>query len=66
MPLVSMTEMLKTAKENQYAVGQYNLNNMELHKPFYKQPRRKSLLLFAVFQKVPRNIWEGLKPLLIW
>ncbi|GAK05665.1 fructose-bisphosphate aldolase class II [Geomicrobium sp. JCM 19037] len=29
MPLVSMTEMLRTAKENRYAVGQYNLNNME-------------------------------------
>ncbi|MDZ5782741.1 class II fructose-1,6-bisphosphate aldolase [Marinococcus luteus] len=29
MPLVSMTEMLKTAQKNQYAVGQFNLNNME-------------------------------------
>ncbi|OMP66570.1 class II fructose-bisphosphate aldolase [Domibacillus epiphyticus] len=29
MPLVSMTEMLNTAKENKYAVGQFNLNNLE-------------------------------------
>ncbi len=29
MPLVSMKEMLRTAKENQYAVGQFNLNNLE-------------------------------------
>ncbi|MFD2707086.1 class II fructose-1,6-bisphosphate aldolase [Salibacterium lacus] len=29
MPLVSMKEMLNEAKANQYAVGQYNLNNME-------------------------------------
>ncbi|PSL45820.1 fructose-bisphosphate aldolase [Salsuginibacillus halophilus] len=29
MPLVSMTEMLRTAKANNYAVGQYNLNNLE-------------------------------------
>ncbi|WP_018923194.1 class II fructose-1,6-bisphosphate aldolase [Salsuginibacillus kocurii] len=29
MPLVSMKEMLETAKANNYAVGQYNLNNLE-------------------------------------
>lgn len=29
MPLVSMTEMLNTAKEEKYAVGQFNLNNLE-------------------------------------
>ncbi len=29
MGLVSMTEMLKKAKENKYAVGQFNINNLE-------------------------------------
>ncbi|MBT2756588.1 class II fructose-bisphosphate aldolase [Mesobacillus foraminis] len=29
MPLVSMTEMLKKANEEGYAVGQFNLNNLE-------------------------------------
>ncbi|WP_141430952.1 class II fructose-bisphosphate aldolase [Bacillus sp. 03113] len=29
MPLVSMTEMLKKAKSEGYAVGQFNLNNLE-------------------------------------
>src|SRR5699024_2395210 len=29
MPLVSMKEMLIHAKENKYAVGQFNLNNLE-------------------------------------
>ncbi|TDL32957.1 fructose-bisphosphate aldolase [Jeotgalibacillus sp. S-D1] len=29
MPLVSMTDMLNTAKEKGYAVGQFNLNNLE-------------------------------------
>lgn len=29
MPLVSMKEMLETAKDNRYAVGQFNLNNLE-------------------------------------
>lgn len=29
MPLVSMKDMLHIAKENQYAVGQFNVNNLE-------------------------------------
>ncbi|WP_085522609.1 class II fructose-1,6-bisphosphate aldolase [Tuberibacillus sp. Marseille-P3662] len=29
MPLVSMTEMLKKAKSEHYAVGQFNINNLE-------------------------------------
>src|SRR5690625_906070 len=29
MPLVSMTEMLNIAKEKHYAVGQFNINNLE-------------------------------------
>ncbi|ASA25090.1 class II fructose-1,6-bisphosphate aldolase [Paenibacillus donghaensis] len=29
MPLVSMTDMLKKALEGKYAVGQYNINNLE-------------------------------------
>ncbi|HEY9577174.1 MAG TPA: class II fructose-bisphosphate aldolase [Pseudobacillus sp.] len=29
MPLVSMTDMLNKAKEEKYAVGQFNLNNLE-------------------------------------
>ena len=29
MPLVSMREMLRTAKDKQYAVGQFNINNLE-------------------------------------
>lgn len=29
MPLVSMTEMLNKAKDEKYAVGQFNLNNLE-------------------------------------
>ena len=29
MPLVSMKELLITAKENKYAVGQFNINNLE-------------------------------------
>ena len=29
MPLVNMVNMLQKAKEGKYAVGQYNINNLE-------------------------------------
>ncbi|WP_018923952.1 class II fructose-1,6-bisphosphate aldolase [Salsuginibacillus kocurii] len=36
MALVSMTEMLKTAKAEGYAVGQYNINNLEFIPAFLR------------------------------
>ena len=43
--LVSATEMLKKAKAGHYAVGQFNINNLEW---------TKSILLTA---KAPANTW---------
>ena len=40
MPLVSMKEMLIDAKENGYAVGQYNLNNLEFTSYFRSFTKR--------------------------
>ena len=40
MPLVSMKEMLIDAKENGYAVGQYNLNNLEFTSYFRSFKKR--------------------------
>jgi fructose-bisphosphate aldolase, class II len=44
MPLVSMTEMLKKAKADGYAVGQFNVNNLEF---------AQAILLAAVEEKSP-------------
>src|SRR6476620_666581 len=44
MPLVSMTEMLKKAKAEHYAVGQFNLNNLEF---------TQAILLAAEEEKSP-------------
>ncbi|WML46545.1 class II fructose-bisphosphate aldolase [Neobacillus sp. PS3-34] len=44
MPLVSMTEMLKKAKAESYAVGQFNLNNLEF---------TQAILLAAQEEKSP-------------
>ncbi|MEC2075993.1 class II fructose-bisphosphate aldolase [Metabacillus fastidiosus] len=44
MPLVSMTEMLKIAKDGGYAVGQFNVNNLEF---------AQAILLAAQEEKSP-------------
>ena len=44
MPLVSMTDMLKKAKEEHYAVGQFNINNLEF---------TQAILLAAEEEKSP-------------
>lgn len=44
MPLVSMTEMLNKAKEEHYAVGQFNINNLEF---------TQAILLAAEEEKSP-------------
>ena len=41
MPLVSMKEMLIDAKENGYAVGQYNLNNLEFTQAILESVSRR-------------------------
>ncbi|MCG3402754.1 class IIb fructose-bisphosphate aldolase FdaB [Staphylococcus massiliensis] len=41
MPLVSMTDMLIKAKEEGYAVGQYNLNNLEFTQAILKASEEK-------------------------
>ncbi len=61
MPLVSMKDMLNKAKAESYAVGQFNLNNLELLKQFFRQLRRSNLRLFSVFLKGLLVIWEGSK-----
>ena len=50
MPLVSMKEMLIDAKENGYAVGQYNLNNLEFTQAILEaSPRRECASYFRCF-----------------
>lgn len=41
MPLVSMKEMLIDAKENGYAVGQYNINNLEFTQTILEASQKK-------------------------
>ncbi|GAF21491.1 fructose-bisphosphate aldolase class II [Bacillus sp. JCM 19047] len=61
MPLVSMKDMLNKAKAESYAVGQFNLNNLELLKQSYKLQKKRNHQLFLVFPKVRLVTWVDLK-----
>lgn len=44
MPLVSMKEMLNKALEGKYAVGQFNINNLEWTQAILVPQKKKNLL----------------------
>ena len=44
MPLVSMKEMLNKALEGKYAVGQFNMNNLEWTQAILAGGKKKNLL----------------------
>jgi len=49
MPLVSMTEMLQKAKEGKYAIGQFNMNNLEFAQAITEAAmEEKSPFIFGV------------------
>jgi len=55
MPLVSMTEMLNTAKANKYAVGQFNINNLEyIQAVLQAAEEEKSPLIIGVSEGAAR------------
>ena len=62
--LVSATEMLKKAKAGHYAVGQFNINNLEWTKSILQ--RSANLRLFLVYQKEPESTWAATMQLLVW
>ena len=51
MPLVSMKEMLIDAKENGYAVGQYNLNNLEFTQAILEASQEESASYLRCFRR---------------
>ena len=66
MALVSMKEMLEKAKAEKYAVGQFNINNLEFTQAILQAAKKKILLLFLVFLKVLENTWADLLLLCTW
>ena len=64
--LVTAEDMLKKAVAGKYAVGQFNINNLEWTKAVLLTAQELNSPVILVYQKVPANIWQGLKLLPLW
>ena len=56
MSLVNMKEMLNKAKEGKYAVGQFNINNLEWTQAILQAAQEENW----VYLKVLHAIWEAI------
>ena len=56
MPLVTSAEMFKKAYEGHYAVGAFNVNNMEIIQGIMEQEPRKRPRLSFRFPPEPANM----------
>ena len=64
--LVSAQEMLTKAKAGKYAVGQFNINNMEWTKAILLTAQENNSPLSWVYQKVRANTCADIIPLPLW
>ncbi|SFQ02328.1 class II fructose-1,6-bisphosphate aldolase [Salibacterium halotolerans] len=62
MPLVSMKEMLHEAKADHYAVGQYNLNNMEFIQAVLQAAQEERSPLICGVSEGSARYMSGFKP----
>ena len=66
MPLVSMKDMLNKALEGKYAVGQYNINNLEwTHAILEAAEEEKSPVILGVSEGAARYM-GGFNTVFIW
>ena len=66
MPLVSMKEMLVKANKEKYAVGQFNINNLEWTLAILDEVRHFKHRLLSELVKEPLVIWADLMLLSTW
>ena len=64
MPLVTSTEMFKKAYDGGYAIGAFNVNNMEIVQGITEACRKSTLPLSSRFPRVPAptrttTIWSS-------
>ena len=66
MALVNMKNMLEKAKEEKYAVGQFNINNLEWTKTILTVAEEMSSPVILGFPKEPQDTWVAIRPLREW
>ena len=64
--LVSAKEMLTKAREGKYAVGQFNINNLEWTKTILLTAQELNSPVISVYQRVRVNTWVVLKLFPVW
>ena len=64
--LVSAKEMLDKAKAGHYAVGQFNINNLEWTKAVLQTAQELNSPVTWEFPKVLANTCADIRPLLAW
>ena len=66
MPLVNAKEMLTKAKAGHYAVGQFNINNLEWTKSILLTAQELNSPVILGVSEVPVNICAATKQSLVW
>ena len=66
MTLVSMKDMLQTGFRGKYAVGQFNLNNLEFTQAILQAAQQEQALLFLALVKLIFLIWVDCLVLWEW
>ena len=64
--LVSMTEMLQKAKEGKYAVGQFNINNLEWTQAVLTAAQEANSPIILGVSEALVNTWVVLQLFLLW
>ena len=64
--LVSAKEMLNKARDGKYAVGQFNINNLEWTKAILLTAQECSSPVILAFQRAPENICAAIRRSLEW
>ena len=64
--LVSAKEMLEKAKAGHYAVGQFNINNLEWTKAILQTAQELNSPVILGVSEEQENIWQDIRPLSAW
>ena len=66
MALVNMKKMLEKAKEEKYAVGQFNINNLEWTKTILTVAEEMNAPVILGVSKAPPGTWAVIKRSRAW
>ena len=66
MVMVNATEMINKAHEGHYAIGAFNINNLEWTKAILAGVQKANSPVCCRFPKAQPSIWAAIRQLLTW